>query len=105
MKWMNARTMRFRRVLAWIVLALFALAFLGFFGHFGCCHPHDAMDDVCPFCEAFIQYTRLLRIAGLIGLIYALLSYPRASGMGLSAQSPGSFLKNTLVSLRVKLSN
>ena len=102
---MNARTMRFRRMLAWIVLALFALAFLEFFGHFGCCHPHDAMDDVCPFCEAFIQYTRLLRMAGLMGLTYILLNCLRASGMGLSARRPGSFLKNTLVSLRVKLSD
>ena len=102
---MNTKAMRLRKALAWIALALFAFAFLGFFGHFGCCHLHDAMDDVCPLCEAFIRYTRLLRMAGLLGLSYALLSSLRASGAGLSARRPGSFLKNTLVSLRVKLSD
>ena len=105
MKRMNARTMRFRNMLAWFVLALFILAFLGYFGHFGCCHLHEAMDDGCPLCEAFIRHTRLLRMAGLIGLSYTLLNGLRASDMGMTARCPGSFLKHTLVSLRVKLSD
>ena len=73
MKRMNAKPMQWKRALAWIVLALFDLAFIGFFGHFGCCHPHEDADGICPFCETFIRYIRLLRTAGLICLFCALL--------------------------------
>lgn len=105
MKGMNARPMRMKRALAWIVLALFALAFIGFFGHFGCCHPHEDADEICPFCETFIRYIRLLRTAGLIGLACALLSSLSISDAGFRMLRTDPLIRKTLVSLRVKLTD
>ena len=105
MKRANTKTACFRKALAWVVLALFVVIFIVFFSHIGCCHSHDAMGEICPFCEACYRYTRLLRLAGLIGAVYFLLDSLTTSGAGELFCHPEFSAKATLVSLRVKLSD
>ena len=101
----NRKTACFQKALAWAVLALFVLIFIVSFSHIGCCHSHDTMDDVCPFCEACIQYTRLLRLAGLIGTAYFLVDSLNTADAGEMSWRQKFSPKATLVSLCVKLSN
>ena len=105
MKRKHTGTALFSRVLAWTVLVLFALTLIGFVGHIGCGHYHNNIGDVCPVCDAFFRYTRLLQLTGLIGATAMLQNILSMAGVRNLFSHPERSIRATLVSLCVKLSN
>ena len=104
MKRGSERRARLGRAFTWVALAFFALTLVCFVCHWGCGHCHDGMGDVCPFCETFFQYSRLLRMITLTGAAFLLLSGLAAAAGELICHQ-AFFPKTTLVSLCVKLSD